>query len=256
VTAELAESRTAGDPATGPALALHHIEAGYSELPVLRDVNLEIAPSSVVAVLGPNGAGKTTLLRVATGLLRAKRGRVLLGGQDVTRLPAHTIAQRGLVHIPEGRGIFPTLTVRDNVLLAAAPGEESASLDRAAEFFPVLGNRLRQTAGSLSGGEQQMLALVRALVRKPAILAVDEASLGLAPVLVDKIYEALQRVIESGVCLVIVEQYVKRALDLADFVYVLNRGSVVYSGLASSVDVETLVSRYLGQGTRRSTTRT
>ena len=149
-------------------LELRGIKAGYGEHTVLRDVSLTVPPGTVVAVLGPNGAGKTTLLRVASGLLRPSAGTVLLGGEDVTRTPPHARARRGLCHIPEGRGIYPTLTVRENLVLHARPGEEDAALDRAVSAFPVLGERLRQSAGQLSGGQQQMLSLVRAYLAEPA----------------------------------------------------------------------------------------
>ena len=166
--------------AGGDLLELRNVSAGYGAVTVLRDVSLSVAPSTVVAVL--NGAGKTTLLRVATGLVKASSGEVLLAGEHITGSPAHAIARKGFFHIPEGRGIFPSLNVRENIVLVSPRGEEKVSIERAAELFPVLGSRLRQVAGSLSGGEQQMLALVRAMVSNARIVAVDEASLGLSPV--------------------------------------------------------------------------
>jgi branched-chain amino acid transport system ATP-binding protein len=229
-------------------LSLDKVSARYGAVAVLRDVSVSVPRSSAVAVLGPNGAGKTTMLRVASGLLRASGGVVTLGGVDVSRASTHVIAGRGLCHVPEGRATFSSLTVKENIVLSSPPRKEKESLQRVADLFPVLGSRLRQTVGSLSGGERQMLALGRALVRNPAVLAVDEASLGLSPIMVDKIYEALRRVRDEGVSVLLVEQYVNRALDFADYVYVLNRGTVVHAGPAADVDADTLISRYLGAG--------
>jgi branched-chain amino acid transport system ATP-binding protein len=199
-------------------------------------------------VLGPNGAGKTTLLRVASGLVRASSGKITLDGADVSRAASHVIAAKGLCHVPEGRATFSSLTVRENIVLSSPPRREKESLQRMADLFPALANRMNQPARSLSGGERQMLALARGLVRNPTALAVDEASLGLSPIMVDKIYEALQRVRESGVAVLLVEQYVNRALDFADYAYVLNRGSVVHASPTAEVDADTLISRYLGTG--------
>jgi branched-chain amino acid transport system ATP-binding protein len=226
-------------------LELRGIEAGYGEHTVLRDVSLTVQPGTVVAVLGPNGAGKTTVLRVASGLLRPSAGAVLLGGEDVTRARPHARARRGLCHIPEGRGIYPTLTVRENLVLSSCQGEEAAVLDRATSAFPVLGGKLRQAAGQLSGGQQQMLSLVRAYLTEPKLVLVDEASMGLAPVIVDQVFEFLGQIAASGAALVIVEQYVSRALALADRVYLLNKGGVVFSGQPKDVG-DDLFAHYLG----------
>jgi branched-chain amino acid transport system ATP-binding protein len=226
-------------------LELRGIEAGYGDHIVLRDVSLTVQPGAVVAVLGPNGAGKTTLLRVASGLLKPAAGTVLLGGEDVTRTRPHARARRGLCHIPEGRGIYPTLTVRENLVLHSRQGEEAAALDRATSVFPVLAQKLRQPAGQLSGGQQQMLSLVRAWITSPKLVLVDEASMGLAPVVVDKIFEFLGQISASGTALVIVEQYVQRALSLADAVYVMNKGGVVFSGKPTEITDDLFV-HYLG----------
>jgi branched-chain amino acid transport system ATP-binding protein len=241
------EHTTSDSGAGGNLLELRSVNAGYGALTVLRDVSLSVAPSTVVAVLGPNGAGKTTLLRVATGLVKASRGQVLLSGEDITRSSAHAIARKGFFHIPEGRGIFPSLNVRENIVLGSPKRGEKESIERVAQLFPALGSRLGQVAGSLSGGEQQMLALVRAMVSKARIVAVDEASLGLSPAMVDRIYEALQQIVESGVALILVEQYVTRAVEFADYVYLINRGAVVHSGPAQDVQADTLFARYLGE---------
>ncbi len=226
-------------------LELRGIEAGYGEHIVLRDISLTVQPGTVVAVLGPNGAGKTTLLRVASGLLRPFAGAVLLGGEEVTRARPYARARRGLCHIPEGRGIYPTLTVRENLVLHAHQGEEAAALERATSAFPVLGEKLRQPAGQLSGGQQQMLSLVRAYLTSPRLVLVDEASMGLAPVVVDQIFAFLGQIAASGTALLIVEQYVNRALALADTVYVLNKGGVVFTGKPGEITDDLFV-HYLG----------
>ena len=226
-------------------LELRGIDAGYGEHTVLRDVSLTVPPGSVVALLGPNGAGKTTLLRVASGLLRPSAGAVLLEGEDVTRARTYARARRGLCHIPEGRGVYPALTVRENLVLHARKGEEAAALERAAAAFPVLGEKLRQPAGQLSGGQQQILSLIRAYLTDPRVVLVDEASMGLAPVVVDKIFEFLGQIAASGTALLIVEQYVSRALALADAVYLLNKGGVVFTGTPRDI-ADDLFEHYLG----------
>ncbi len=226
-------------------LELRGIEAGYGEHTVLRDVSLTVPAGTVVAVLGANGAGKTTLLRVASGLLRPSAGTVRLAGEDITRARPHARARRGLCHIPEGRGIYPSLTVRENLLLHSRPGEEASALDRATSAFPVLGNKLRQPARLLSGGQQQMLSLVRAYLTDPKVVIVDEASMGLAPVVVDHIFEFLGEIAASGTALLIVEQYVSRALALAGRVYLLNKGSVVFAGPPQDI-ADDLFAHYLG----------
>ena len=179
-----------------PVLELRDIDAGYGEATVLRGVSMAVPASGALAVLGANGAGKTTLLRVASGLLAPRAGRVLLDGVDVTRRRTGERVRRGLCHIPDPRGIFPSLTVRENLLLQAPSGAAAGSIDVAVETFPRLGQRLGQTAGTLSGGEQQMLALARAYVRRPRVVLLDEVSMGLAPNLVDEIYAFLARLAE------------------------------------------------------------
>jgi branched-chain amino acid transport system ATP-binding protein len=169
----------------------------------------------------------------------------MLNGEDVTRARPYARARRGLCHIPEGRGIYPTLTVRENLVLHSPKGEEAAALDRATSAFPVLGQKLRQQAGQLSGGQQQMLSLIRAYLTRPKLVLVDEASMGLAPVVVDKIFEFLGQVAASGTALLIVEQYVSRALALAGQVYLLNKGGVVFSGPPAEIGND-LFAHYLG----------
>jgi branched-chain amino acid transport system ATP-binding protein len=240
--------RSAPGSAAGALLRAENITAGYGETVVLRDVTLNVRPASVVALLGPNGAGKTTLLRTISGLMRPMSGRVWLGDEEITRRPPEFAARAGLCHVPEGRGIFPSLTVRENLILQAKRGAERAGLERIAVLFPELGRRLGQVAGSMSGGEQQMLALARAALSEPSLVVVDEASLGLAPVLVDRVFETFANIAASGTALLIVEQYVPRALEIADTVYLMNRGQVAFAGPADGLDGEELTRRYLGVG--------
>jgi branched-chain amino acid transport system ATP-binding protein len=227
-------------------LELQGVRAGYGDTTVLWDVTLEVPSSSVVALLGPNGAGKTTLLRVASGLLRSAEGSVRLDGADVTTCGMHQMARLGVCHIPEGRGVFPSLSVKENLRLFAPKGKEKESVERAADTFPALGNRMNQVAASLSGGEQQMLAVVRAYISGPKVVLVDEASMGLAPLVVDRLFEFLRQVANEGVSLLIVEQYVHRALALADSVYMLNRGRIVFAGPSSDLGGDDIFERYLG----------
>ena len=229
-------------------LELRNVVGGYGDTTVLRDVSLTVPDASVVALLGPNGAGKTTTLRMASGLLRPRSGTVLFDGHDVTRQSPFQRAARGLCHIPEGRGIFPSLTVRENVTIYARRGTEKRAWERATETFPVLGSRRGQIAGTLSGGEQQMLALARAYVVEPRVVLVDEASLGLAPLVVDDIFLFLEKIASEGTALLLVEQYVNRALALADTVYLLNQGALVYEGPAADLDEERIFELYTGAG--------
>ena len=227
-------------------LTLESVTAGYGESMVLRDVNFSVGDGEVVALLGPNGAGKTTLLRTATGFVRPRSGRVMFSGDDLTGSAPFKFVRNGICHLPEGRGIFPSLTVRENLTIQARGQDLGESVQEVTELFPVLGNRLRQVAGSLSGGEQQMLALSRAYITHPKLVLVDEASLGLAPLIVDRIFDVLGRFVEAGVSLVVVEQYVQKALDLAKTVYILSRGEIIHVGKANEIDPDEIYEKYLG----------
>jgi branched-chain amino acid transport system ATP-binding protein len=229
-------------------LELHDIVGGYGATTVLRGVSVSVPAGSVVALLGPNGAGKSTTMRMASGLLRPSGGRVVLDGDDITRVGASRRAQLGICHIIEGRSIFPSLTVQENLLLQTPKGSSRAEvLEQVADAFPVLTHRRRQIAGTLSGGEQQMLSLMRAYLAKPRVVLVDEASLGLAPLVVDSIFEFLGRIAASGVSLLVVEQYVSRALALAETVYLLNQGSIVFGGPTDDLDEEQIFALYAGE---------
>ncbi|HEV7865200.1 MAG TPA: ABC transporter ATP-binding protein, partial [Acidimicrobiia bacterium] len=227
-------------------LELRNVTAGYGSHTVLRDVDLVVPDHSVVALLGPNGAGKTTLLRVASGLLRPTAGRLILDGQDATGWPSHRLAGAGVCHVPEGRGIFRALSVRDNIRLQANPALDLEPVRAVAEAFPRLGERLDQRAGTMSGGEQQMLALAHAYVAGSNTVLLDEVSMGLAPKVIDEIFDYLRRLAEGGAALLLVEQYVGRALELADFVYILNKGRVQFVGEAGELGEEQILASYLG----------
>ncbi|GAA0608044.1 ABC transporter ATP-binding protein [Sporichthya brevicatena] len=227
-------------------LELKGIVAGYGGTTVLRGVDLLVPEGSVVAMLGANGAGKTTLLRVASGLLPATGGQLVLDGTDVTRSSPHQLVTRGICHVPEGRGVFPSLTVQENLILQSLRGEEKRAIERAVEAFPRLGERLSQVAGTMSGGEQQMLALARTYVQHPKVVLLDEVSMGLAPKIVDEIFDFLARLRNEGCSLLLVEQYVTRALEVADYVYLLNRGEVAFAGEPSELAGEDVFTQYVG----------
>jgi branched-chain amino acid transport system ATP-binding protein len=227
-------------------LTLEGVQAGYGDYTVLRDVNLSVGEGEVIALLGPNGVGKTTLLRTATGLLKPRCGRILFCGEDLTGKAPHAFVQRGICHLPEGRGIFPSLTVQENLLVQARTRSKDDAVAEAVDLFPALKTRMRQTAGSLSGGEQQMLALSRAYLTRPKLVVVDEASLGLAPLMVDKIYDALATLVQRGLSLIVVEQYVQKALSLAKTACVISKGALFQVGDAGQIDPEEIYERYLG----------
>jgi branched-chain amino acid transport system ATP-binding protein len=227
-------------------LELRGVCAGYGTGKVLEDVDLVVPDGAVVALLGPNGAGKTTLLKVASGLLRPTAGQVLFNGVDVTGWAPHQLAQAGICHVPEGRGIFPTLSVADNVRLQAPRKVDRKAIEAAATVFPRLGQRRKQLAGTMSGGEQQMLALAHAYVAEPSTVLLDEVSMGLAPKIVDEIFDYLRGLSAAGRSLLVVEQYVARALELADYVYILNRGRIRFAGEPGEVKDEHVLESYLG----------
>jgi branched-chain amino acid transport system ATP-binding protein len=222
------------------------LDVAYGDTMVLRNVSLTVPAGSVVALLGANGAGKTTLLRAMSGLLRPRAGRVLFDGTDVTRAAPNDLARLGLHHIPEGRAIFPALTVAENLVVYSEKGREKESVERAVDAFPRLGQRLDQVAGTMSGGEQQMLALARAYVRQPRLVLLDEVSMGLAPQLVDEVLAFLHRLSGEGSALLLVEQYVNKALAIADYVYILGRGRISFAGEPSELAGEDVFEQYLG----------
>jgi branched-chain amino acid transport system ATP-binding protein len=228
------------------SLELRDITAGYQGSVVLRGVSLIVPDNAVVALLGPNGAGKTTLLRVASGLLAPTSGTMRFEGADVTGSPADALARLGIVHVPEGRGVFPTMSVRDNLRLQTPGDLDAQGLAAISRIFPRLGERIEQTAGTMSGGEQQMLALAHAYLAAPSVILLDEVSMGLAPLIVDEIFDHLGRLARAGTAMLLVEQYVARALELADYVYVLRKGAIEFAGEPGEVGEDSILASYLG----------
>lgn len=234
---------------TDPILKIEDLDVCYGSSQALFGVSAEVAPGSVLALLGSNGAGKSTFARCVSGLVSPTRGRVTFDGRDITGKPPHRIRALGLTYIPEGRGIFPGLSVIDNLKMAVAQekrSEREGAIEQAISLFPVLGNRRRQGAGSLSGGEQQMLALARALAVAPKLIIADEMSLGLAPMVAESVFAGLDEARRSGVTVVLSEQFVHRALSLADSCVILTRGRVGWSGSASEAG-PAVIDKYLGE---------
>ena len=234
-------------------LELSQVTAGYGAFTALWDVSLRVNQGEAVAVVGPNGAGKTTLLRAVSGLIAPRAGRVTFEGAELAGKPAYEIVAHGIAHVPEGRRLFPQLTVAENLkmgaFLPAARGHFHESLERVFTLFPVLAERSAQRAGSLSGGEQQMLAIGRALMAAPRLVLADEMSQGLAPVIVQEVYRRLLEVNRRGVTILLVEQNARLAFTLAHVVYVMEQGRVVLEGPAAEVAASEHVQRaYLGVG--------
>jgi branched-chain amino acid transport system ATP-binding protein len=218
----------------GALLELRDVCAGYGPFRAIFDVSLSVPEHGVVALLGANGAGKTTVARVVTGLLPIQKGMLRFDSHDIARLKTWQIARLGVIHAPEGRSVFGSLTVEENLTLdfgqSLGRKRVAEGLDRAYGLFPRLGVRRSQGAGTLSGGEQRMLSLARVLVNPPRLLVVDELSLGLAPIIIDELYATLRRVNEAGTALLLIEQYVGRALSIAQTAVILHHGEVAYDG--------------------------
>jgi branched-chain amino acid transport system ATP-binding protein len=228
---------------------MERVRTGYGKIPALTDVSLRVPEGTVVTVLGSNGAGKSTLLRTASGAMPCWSGRVLVNGKDIRGKAGWTVAKDGVCYIPEGGGVFQELSVADNLDLAQRAGRVSPSaLRELYELFPILGQRRAQRAGSLSGGEKRMLALGRAVLVRPKIVMLDEPSLGLAPIVVDQVFETLRRLHEEGAALLVVEQFAARALEIADFAWVLAKGRVAFRGRPGELaDPAVLEAAYLGK---------
>ncbi len=245
-------SRPAADPPADVLLAVESLDVSYGLVRALFGVSLTARRRQLVAILGPNGAGKSTLARAISGLVPSSAGRIVLDGNDITRWPPHKIRQAGLVHIPEGRGIFTGLSVAENLRMAVrrvgTNEERRAGIENAYELFPALGRRRSLRAGSLSGGEQQMLAMARALAVRPKVIVADEMSLGLAPIVVDEVFQRIAQAKQEGVTVVLIEQFVHRALALADTCVILGQGHVAWSGPAGDAKQEAL-EQYLGGAT-------
>ena len=237
-------------------LVVDDLHAGYGTSEVLMGTSLSVKEGAVVALIGANGAGKTTTMRAISGALRPTRGRILLDGREVQGLDASRIARRGLAHAPEGRKVFGPLSVEDNLLLGAYGrlpkffgyrSRAQKDLDRVYDLFPRLRDRSRQSAGTLSGGEQQMLAIGRALMARPKVMLLDEPSMGLAPVIVQEVFRTIRRLKEEGITLLLVEQFARSALEVADYAYVMERGQIVVEGTPAELSRnERVLAAYLG----------
>jgi branched-chain amino acid transport system ATP-binding protein len=232
-------------------LDMNGVESGYGEVQILWGVSLQLQQGRLTTLVGSNGSGKTTILRTLMGLLPAWKGTVTFDGKDITRVSPHTKAQMGLAMIPEGRQLFTDLTVFENLEMGATPGRARAEFQRNVEWvfnlFPRLKERMHQTAGTLSGGEQQMLAIARGLMSNPQVLMLDEPSLGLSPLLVLNLFEVIHRLKEQGHTMLLVEQNVQMALAVSDYAYILTSGRIEIEGEAKKVrEMETVRKAYLG----------
>ena len=233
-----------------PILELEHVSAGYGGVEALRDVDLTVPSGGIFAILGPNGAGRTTMMSVIAGLHPVAAGRIRFDGVDVTGWRGDRLARRGLCLVPEGRGIFPNLTVRENLRMVTYAGTATLEEVEAVAYarFPRLADRRSQVAGTLSGGEQQMLALARGLATEPALLMLDELSMGLAPLIVEELYAQVAAIAATGVSIVVVEQFARTVLGVADLAAVLVQGRVTAIGPPEEIEAD-LTSAYLGHAT-------
>ena len=243
---------TSAAAGSGPILAARDLVAGYGQIRALKGISFQVGEGQVVALIGANGAGKSTTLRVLSGLIRAQGGQLRLRGEDIGRASPAEIVRRGVVHCPEGRRIFTRLSVLENLRLGhytrRRTGDEAAALERVFNLFPILRERRAQLGGTLSGGEQQMLAMGRALMTMPKILLLDEPSLGLAPLLVQQIFQTIQEINRQGTVVLLVEQNANLALRMADRAYVLEAGRIVLEGTGTELLANDAVRRaYLGE---------
>ncbi|WP_312436091.1 ABC transporter ATP-binding protein [Janthinobacterium sp.] len=238
-------------------LTINNLHAAYGKVEVLHGISLDVPKGKLVTLIGSNGAGKTTTMRAISGMIKPKSGSVTLGGKDVTGLDSHKIARAGLAHSPEGRRVFASMSVTDNLLLGAFPrftrarpkGNIKHDLEKALELFPRLKERQHQLAGTLSGGEQQMLAMARAVMLNPEVILLDEPSMGLAPILVEEVFRIITRLKGEGVTMLLVEQFAAAALNVADYGYVLENGSISVHGPAESLKTDPkVIAAYLGGG--------
>jgi branched-chain amino acid transport system ATP-binding protein len=236
-------------------LSIKNLEAGYGKVKVLHGISIEVPKGQVITLIGSNGAGKTTTMRAITGMIKPSAGEVVLSGKHIGGADSHTIARLGLAHSPEGRRVFTNMTVTDNLLLGAFPrltgsrpkGEVKADLERALEMFPRLKERRNQLSGTLSGGEQQMLAMARAAMLNPEVILLDEPSMGLAPILVEEVFRIISSLKARGVTMLLVEQFAAAALNVADYGYVLENGRIATHGPADQLkDDPAVKAAYLG----------
>jgi branched-chain amino acid transport system ATP-binding protein len=236
-------------------LIIENLQAGYGKVQVLHGISIQVPKGKIVTLIGSNGAGKTTTMRAVSGMIKPTAGKITLAGQDITGLDSHQIAKRGLAHSPEGRRVFPTLSVLDNIRLGAfvrytharPQGDIESDLQQAFELFPSLKERTHQIAGTLSGGEQQMLAMARAMMLNPEVILLDEPSMGLAPILVEEVFNIISRLKSQGVTMLLVEQFAAAALKVADYGYVLENGRISVHGPADKLkDDPAVKAAYLG----------
>ncbi len=235
-----------------PLLKVDNIEVYYGMIKALKGVSFEVNKGEIVALIGANGAGKTTILHTISGLLKPKSGNILFNGIDITKAPAHKIVTMGMAHVPEGRRIFSQLSVLDNIKLGAFTRKDKEEIDETLKYvyerFPRLEERKNQIAGTLSGGEQQMLAMGRALMSKPDFVIMDEPSMGLSPLLVSEIFDIIKAINDNGTTVLLVEQNAKKALSIADRAYVLETGNIVLSGDAKELmNDESVKKAYLSE---------
>ncbi len=243
----------AGSSPAGAALALQvdDLDVAYGHVEAVRGVSLEVGEGKIVALIGPNGAGKSTILAALCGLKKPDRGTVRLYGKEITGWPSHRLVAEGLSLVPEGRAILGRMTVRENLVLAGErkwePKALAAAIDEQVRDFPILGERIGQLAGALSGGQQQMLAFARALLARPRVLLLDEPSMGLSPILVSQVFETIRQIHERGTTILLVEQNARLSLSVADDAYVLERGALVLEGKAAELaDDPRIRAAYLG----------
>ncbi len=238
-------------------LSIKNLHAGYGKIEVLHGIDIEVPRGKVVTLIGSNGAGKTTTMRAVSGMIAPTAGEISLNGERIDGLESYHIARRGLAHSPEGRRVFATMTVADNLRLGAFPrytgarpkGDVAADLEKAMALFPRLQERREQLAGTLSGGEQQMLAMARAVMLNPEVVLLDEPSMGLAPILVDEVFKIIGRLKDQGVTMLLVEQFAAAALAVADYGYVLENGRIAVHGPAAQLrDDPAVKAAYLGGG--------
>jgi len=251
VTAEASAHATGREAGGEPLLGVRDLHVSYGKIAAVKGVSFEVHPGEIVTLIGSNGAGKSTTLRTISGLIKARKGKVTLQGHDITNSAGHEVVARGICHSPEGRRIFPRMSIDENLDLGAFLRKDkdgiAADRERVLELFPRLRERLGQTAGTMSGGEQQMLAVARAMMGRPTLLMLDEPSMGLAPVLVDLIFETISTIREQGTAILLVEQNALAALRVADYAYVLESGSLKLTGPAAQLITDDQVARaYLG----------
>jgi branched-chain amino acid transport system ATP-binding protein len=236
-------------------LSIKNLKAGYGKVEVLHGISIEVPKSQVITLIGSNGAGKTTTMRAITGMIKPTEGQITLGDQDITGYDSYEVAKLGVAHSPEGRRVFSTMSVTDNLTLGAFPrltgsrpkGDVKHDLEKAMDLFPRLKERRTQLAGTLSGGEQQMLAMARAVMLNPEVILLDEPSMGLAPILVDEVFKIIARLKSEGVTMLLVEQFAMAALNVADYGYVLENGHIKVHGPAQQLKNDpAVVAAYLG----------